>query len=62
VTSEEALRNADDAHTRLLMDAQAKHALGRTTYEALRQVAERHRTLEVPQIAAALNRLRREAA
>lgn len=54
---ERTLHNADQAHTRLLMGAHAKHALERTTHEALRAVAERHGTLAVPQIQAALSRL-----
>lgn len=57
-TSERALKAADEAHTRLLMDADAELALRDTTYDALHSVAARHKTLNVPQIAAALYLLR----
>lgn len=51
------LRYADLAHTRLLMDADASHLLPRTAYEELRLVAQRHGTLDVPQVRDALREL-----
>lgn len=59
VTTEgERLRYADLAHTRLLMDADVSHLLSRTGYDELRGVAERHKTLDVPQVRGALAALR----
>lgn len=52
-------RCAEMAHTRLLQDADAERQLAGTNHDALRRVAERHGTLSVPQVAAALERLRK---
>lgn len=52
------IRAAEEAHTRLMMDADCEHLLARTTFEALRNIARRHHTENVPQVRAALTRLK----